>query len=108
VKSLETPDHLNKIVPYLFFSKHFFGLLLFVYYLQQIAAVCVLHHYTETVRAVLEKRLLVTYYVRVLNRRQNADLVESVRLFLLAKFFHFYFLHCVNGVVRFADDLVNC
>ena len=74
---------------------------------KKVASICVFHNYAERVRLILEECLLVADYIRVIDRRQNADLIESILFLFGRQFAHFYLFHSVDEVVRLSTNSEN-
>ena len=82
MESFQASHDLDEVVPDLFLSK--LGSLLFVFLdsLEQIAVVGLLHDDAKAICGIFEEGLLVCDDIRVVNRSQNSNLVDSI-LFLL-------------------------
>lgn len=81
VERLQANDHVIENAPNLLLLHMLVFSLQVVYLRLQIAPVRELHHYAECLSAFFKKRFLISYDVRMLNGRQDPDLIQ--RIFLL-------------------------
>lgn len=56
----------------------------------QVALIGKLHHYTQGLRRLVVKCLLVAHYVRVVDRSQKTDLIQGIFFVLLLQSMYFY------------------
>lgn len=80
MERLETAHHLDEHAPDLFLREVRPAAILRPNLAQEVPAVGVFHHDAQGARGVLEERLLVADYVRVVYRGQNAHFVDRVLL----------------------------
>ena len=104
VELFESFEHLNEDVPDELFFEGLGRLLLFGYSSREIAVVCKFHHNAVWISIPLPNRLarlvhesfLVSDYIRVLDRSQNANLVQSVFFLFDRKSAHFHSLQSIE------------
>ena len=99
MQCLEAPYDLDKVVPNLLFGEELAISLFLSDNLQNVAAVCVLHYYAQTVSGIFEESLFVSNNVWMVDTCQDAHFVQGVLLFFAAELLHLYFFHCVNCIV---------
>ena len=107
MEGFETSDDLNEEVPDLLFREGTVGLFVIVNEHQEVATVSVLHHDAQTTSLVLKESLLVANHIRVVDRGENAHLIERILLLFGTELSHLDLLHCINGVVTLALYAVN-
>lgn len=78
--------HLIENAPYFPFFEHSVSPFSLIYLCLQVAIIRILHHDAKRGSALLEKRLFVTGDVLVLERGEDAHLVDRVVLLLRCKF----------------------
>jgi hypothetical protein len=86
VKSVESNNHLVQYAPYLFFLHEPVRFLEVVDLGLKVAAISVLHHDAESLRAFLKECLLVCDDVGMVDGCQDSDLIQSIVFLLIIQF----------------------
>lgn len=107
VECLESLDDLDEDPPDVVFGEEFCLLLLFDDLLVEVSIVGVVHHDAETVGGRVDEGLLVPDNVGVLDRGQDAHLVECVVLLLLAQVLQLHLLQRILLPIMDSFDLIN-
>ena len=81
VLSFKAVDQLSENTPDFLFFEELAFLFLFVYFVLQVSALCILHDYAETTAHLFEESLLVRDYVLVPTRVIQESLTQLKREF---------------------------
>jgi hypothetical protein len=82
MQRLQASNGLNEEMPQLLFSETCIVLLVGIDLLEHVTRISVLHDDAQAAGTVLKESLFETDYVRVIDRCQNADLVQGILLLL--------------------------
>ena len=106
VQSLETPCHLYEYPPYVLLFECRVILLMRDDLLVYVPVRGVLHHDAQALLVLLDEGLFVADHVRVPDRGQDADLVQSVFSFFLGQGTHIYLLNVkIQGILLFLGHM---
>ena len=107
MEGLETTHHLNNDLPDMLLLDELLIVLAFTDSLKNVAIVSKLHHNAERVRGLIKESLTVGSDERILDTRQNTNLIQSVLLLSIGQVLNLDFLERVNLIVLQALDLVD-
>ena len=68
--------------------------------LEQVTAVCKLHHDAQTASLVLEEGFFVADNIRMADWCQYSNFIKCILFLFTGQFLHFDLFHCVNFFVR--------
>ena len=95
MKRSKSPYDLNENVPNFLLFDICFSLLVATDFLEDIAVVRILHHEAERGRGFVNKCLLESNYVWMINRSEDTDLVEGILFLFVSQIEHLDFFESV-------------
>ena len=107
VQGLQAAGHVDEGVPDFSLLELCRILLVFRDPVEEVAAICVVHDYTEAACVLVEESLLVGNNVWRLNRRKNSNLIKCVFLLFLRQLLNFN-LYTVQLTFSDSTYLLQC